>query len=154
MGKTQERSLSLNWTNLGYQPHDLTDLEAPFEAEEIKKVVMHLPAEKSPGPDGFIGLLYKCWDVIGEDLMQALHAFHSLRTRRRELINEANIILLPKKEGATMVTDFRPMSLINSLAKIITKVLSGRLVLRLNELVSGCQNAFIKKKMHRPRSLR
>jgi len=107
---------------------------------------MQLPSEKSPGPDGFIGLFYKkCWSIIGPDLIAALQAFHSLRTRRIELINEANIVLLPKKEGATNLSDFRPISLINSFAKIITKLLADRLAPRMNELVSGSQNAFIKK---------
>jgi hypothetical protein len=55
------------------------------------------------------------------------------------------LVLQPKKEGADNVTDFCPISLINSLAKIITKILADRLTPRLNELISGCQNAFIKK---------
>jgi len=98
----------------------LSELEDPFEDEEIKNMVLHLPAEKSPGPDGFIGLIYKkCWSVIGNDLTAALQAFHSLKTRRLELVNEANTILLPK-EDATRVSEYRPISLINSLAKLIT----------------------------------
>jgi hypothetical protein len=56
MGRTQERTRSLNWTNLGYQPHDPSELEELFDEVEIKKIIMQLPAEKSPGPDGFIGL--------------------------------------------------------------------------------------------------
>jgi hypothetical protein len=58
------------------------------------------------------------------DLAEAIQAFHSLRTRRLDLINEANIILLPKIDGAASINEFRPISLINSLAKIITKILS------------------------------
>ena len=147
IGQTQERSLGLNWEHLGYHPHDLHELEDPFDESEIKQVIMQLPSEKSPGPDGFIGLFYKkCWSIIGHDLIAALQAFHSLRTRRIELINEANIVLLPKKEGATNLSDFRPISLINSFAKIITKLLADRLAPRMNELVSGSQNAFIKKR--------
>jgi hypothetical protein len=107
---------------------------------------MQLPAEKSPGPDGFIGLFYKkCWPII-KDLIEALQAFHSPKTRWLDLINEANIVLLPKMNVATSISDFRPISLINSLAKIITKILAERLAPRLHELVSGCQNAFIKKR--------
>lgn len=57
-----------------------------------------MPSEKAPGPDGFIGLFYKkCWPIIGSDLTEALRVFHSLKPRKLELINEANIVLLPKR---------------------------------------------------------
>jgi hypothetical protein len=59
MGKPQVRSASINWTQLGYQEQDLCELENPFEEDEIKKVIMQLPAEKAPDPDGFIGRFYK-----------------------------------------------------------------------------------------------
>jgi hypothetical protein len=92
------RTQGLNWANLGYQPTDLSELENPFEENEIKKVIMQLPAEKSPGPDGFIGIFYKkCWSIVEHDLKEALRAFHSLKTRRLDLINETNIVLIPKK---------------------------------------------------------
>jgi hypothetical protein len=52
------------------------------------------------------------------------------------LQNEANIVLLPKKEGAHYLTDFRLISLINSLAKVLTKLLAERLAPRLEQLVS------------------
>jgi hypothetical protein len=79
---------------------------------------MQLPAEKAPGPDGFIGRFYKkCWPIIYPDLLAALQAIHSLRTRRFELVNEANVVLLPKSREASKVMDYRPISLINSQAK-------------------------------------
>jgi len=51
-----------------------------------------------------------------------------------------------KKTDATRVTDFRPISLVHSIAKIFSKVLANRLAPRLNSLVSNCQSAFIKKR--------
>jgi len=63
-----------------------------------------------------------------------------------QLFNEANIVLLPKKEDAAQIVDYRPISLINSVTKIITKILATRLAPRMNELVSQAQNAFIKKR--------
>lgn len=147
LGTPQKRTKCLNWENLGYQSHDLSDLEAPFTRSEIERTIKHIPGEKSPGPDGFIGLFCKtCWTIVGADLIEAIQAFHSLRTKRLEMINDANIILLPKTEGATSINEFRPISLINSLAKIITKILADRLAPRLDELVSSCQKAFIKKR--------
>jgi hypothetical protein len=110
---------------------------------------MSLPSEKAPGPDGFIGLFYKkCWTIFPDDPIAALSAFHSLRTQRLHLINEANVVLIPKANDASSITDFRPINLINSLAKIITKILADRLAPRLQDLVSNCQNAFIKKKVN------
>jgi len=57
-------------------------------------------------------------------------------------------MLIPKKDGADSVSDFRPISLIHSFAKIIAKVLAMRLAPHMNSLVSKSQSAFIKKKKH------
>ncbi len=42
-------------------------------------------------------------------------------------INRGWICLIPKKPTPTEVWDFRPISLINGLSKIISKVLASRL---------------------------
>jgi retron-type reverse transcriptase len=44
------------------------------------------------------------------------------------------------------VTDFRPISLIHSIAKIFSKLLANKLAPQLNSLVSNCQSVFIKKR--------
>jgi mannosylglycoprotein endo-beta-mannosidase len=55
----------------------------------------------------------------------AINSFYDLRCHDLNLINKANITLLPKKEGAEDIRDFRPISLIHAIAKIITKVLTS-----------------------------
>lgn len=40
LGQTQARSASLDWRNFGYEQHDLTELEDPFDEEEIKQTIM------------------------------------------------------------------------------------------------------------------
>ena len=52
--------------------------------------------------------------------------------------------LLPKKPGAEEVWDFRPISLIHSFAKLVTKVLARRLALSLPDLVGAHQSAFVR----------
>lgn len=58
-------------------------------------------------------------------------------------LNQALITLLPKRAEATGLGDYRPISLIHIVAKVLAKLLSIRLAPRLNNLVSNVQNAFI-----------
>ncbi|GJX20047.1 RNA-directed DNA polymerase, eukaryota, reverse transcriptase zinc-binding domain protein [Tanacetum coccineum] len=63
-----------------------------------------------------------------------------------EISNGCNsnfISLIPKILDANMVKDFRPISLIGSLYKIITKILANRLVGVLGDLVNEVQSAFV-----------
>lgn len=59
MGNPVARTKALNWQQLGYIQHNLSDLDAPFTQTEIGSIIKQMPAEKAPGPDGFIGLFYK-----------------------------------------------------------------------------------------------
>ena len=56
--------------------------------------------------------------------------------------NETYICLIPKKMNSSKVKDFRPISLVTSLYKIITKVLSTRLKV-LPDTIGESQGAFI-----------
>ncbi|GJU52085.1 RNA-directed DNA polymerase, eukaryota, reverse transcriptase zinc-binding domain protein [Tanacetum coccineum] len=57
--------------------------------------------------------------------------------------NSSFIALIPKLANANMVKDFRPISLIGSLYKIIAKILVNRLVIVLGDLVNEIQSAFV-----------
>ena len=101
--------------------------------------------DKAPGPDGFTGLFFKeCWEIIKHDLTAAFNQLYNMNVQGFELLNSANIFLLPKKMDAAKVGDYRPISLIHSIAKIFSKLLANRLSSHLNTLISKCQSAFIK----------
>ena len=78
--------------------------------------------------------------------MQAVEYFYDQHGQHLSHLNSAHIILIPKKADATTVTDFRPISLTHSIAKIFSKLLASRLGPELNALVSRAQSAFIKKR--------
>lgn len=59
LGTTSPRGSALNWEALGYQPLDLSELEAPFSMEEIKDTIFSMPIDKASGPDGFTGLFFR-----------------------------------------------------------------------------------------------
>ena len=51
--------------------------------------------------------------------------------------------LIPKKVGAMEIKDFRPISLVSGVNKIILKVLTSRLKSVMGKLVSQTQSAFV-----------
>jgi hypothetical protein len=123
---------------------NLEELDAPF-TEEVWKTINSIPSDKAPGPDGFTGKFYKvCWQIIKVDIMAAMSAVWSRKFGNFDLLNSAYITLLPKKEDATCVKDFRSISLVHSFAKLVTKLMANRLAGRLDQMVSPNQSAFIK----------
>ena len=52
--------------------------------------------------------------------------------------------LIPKKHGADELRDFRPISLVGGMYKIIAKLLANRLSVVLGKIISSSQNAFVK----------
>ena len=76
--------------------------------------------------------------------MAAISAVWSKNFANFELVNSAFVTLLPKKEDATGIKDFRPISLVHYFAKLVTKILANRLAGSLDQLVTPNQSAFIK----------
>jgi hypothetical protein len=102
-------------------------LEEPFSAAEIDEVIKKLPNDKSPGTDGFNNeFMKRCWPVIKEDFYTLCSSFHN-NTLCFRSINSSYITLIPKVDGPRFVSDFRPISLLNTSAKLVTKLLANRL---------------------------
>jgi hypothetical protein len=53
LGRPRPREFDLDLDAVGMQPVDLAGLEAHFSDEEVWAAVRSMPANKSPGPDGF-----------------------------------------------------------------------------------------------------
>jgi retron-type reverse transcriptase len=59
------------------------------------------------------------------------------------LLNPANIVLLPKKDGAQTIADYRPISIMHSVSKLLAKILANQLAPKMDKLISRSQSAFI-----------
>jgi hypothetical protein len=46
IGTSNIRTRAINWNELGYEHHDLQDLDAPFTPQEIEAVIKDMPSEK------------------------------------------------------------------------------------------------------------
>ena len=74
--------------------------------------------------------------------MRMFNDFHQTRRFVRSL-NTTFLVMIPKKEGAEDFKDFRPISLVGSLYKLLAKVLANRLKGVMCNLVNKAQNAFV-----------
>lgn len=59
-------------------------------------------------------------------------------------INTSHITLIPKKDGPSTAADYRPISLLNTSFKLITKVLANRLQKIIRQIIHKNQYGFIK----------
>ncbi|GJS35690.1 RNA-directed DNA polymerase, eukaryota [Tanacetum coccineum] len=57
--------------------------------------------------------------------------------------NSNFIALIPKTQDAKVIKDFRPISLIGSIYKIIAKILANRLSMVISDLINEVQTAFV-----------
>jgi hypothetical protein len=62
-------------------------------------------------------------------------------------LSNAHVILLPKKNEASGMSDYRPISLCltHSIAKLLSKLLASSLAGSLNDIISRSQSASIKR---------
>jgi hypothetical protein len=146
-GTYMPRSCSLNFHELGWEPKHLSHLELPFTEDEVRKVITKAPQEKAPSPDGFIGMFFSsCWDIIKGDLLNAVMQFYSMNQQGLFLLNQAYVVLIPKKGNPQKVADFKPIGLTHSFVKIMSKILANKMGPELNHLISINQSTFIKKR--------
>jgi hypothetical protein len=144
LGQPFQRRQNIDLQAIGIPSTVFQQLDGLFSEQEVWETISELPADKAPGPDGFSGLFYKlAWPTIKADIMRAFNAFWARDFRSFSLVNEAHLILLRKKENPEEIKDYRPISLIHSFAKLVTKCLANRLRRVLDSLVRPNQSAFI-----------
>lgn len=86
-----------------------------------------MDSDKAPGLDGFTLAFYKtCWEMIKGDSILVFKDFHE-NCFLDKGSNATHIALIPKREGAIQLSDFRPVNLVGSTYKIIAKCLALRL---------------------------
>ncbi|RVW42718.1 Transposon TX1 uncharacterized 149 kDa protein [Vitis vinifera] len=105
---------------------------------------MEMNRDKALGPDGFtVAFWQSCWDFVKEEIVDLFKEFFDKKSFAMSL-NTTFLVLIPKKGGAEDLGDFKPISLLGGLYKLLAKVLANRLKKVLDKVVSADQNAFVR----------
>ena len=119
-------------------------LEEMFIEEEVLAAVTGLNDDKAPGPDGFpIAFWSFSWDFVKEEVMGFFKDFFQ-NDQFVKSLNATFLVLVPKGSTIEDIKDLRPISLVGSLYKILSKVLANRIKRVMKMIISQSQNAFIK----------
>ncbi|WRX16641.1 Reverse transcriptase domain - like 10 [Theobroma cacao] len=115
------------------------NLEAPITMEELKATIWSCDGSKAPRPSSFnFNFIKSSWTFIKKDLFDFISNFMFARKLEKSL-NSSFIALIPKVQSPSSLSEYRSISLVNSLYKILT----NRFKAVISSVVSDSQNAFI-----------
>ncbi|CAH9145483.1 unnamed protein product [Cuscuta epithymum] len=118
-------------------------LVAPITDLEIKEALFDIGDNKSPGPDGYTSAFFKKkWNTVGFDFTRAVRGFFG-SGRLLKQTNHTVIALIPKTNHSPTPADFRPIACTNVVYKVITKIISKRMIPCLPDLIDHAQGAFV-----------
>ena len=112
----------------------LTD---PFDEKEIKDAIWNCDGHKSPGPDGVtFSFIKNNWCVLEKDMLGVVQFFHR-EGKIPEGCNVSFLTLIPKSENPQSLEEYKPISLVGCLYKILIKVLSNRIKKVIGKVIDG-----------------
>lgn len=118
-------------------------MEAPISCEEAKEVVWACGSEMMPVPEGFtFKLIKQLWSLISPDAMHLIHHFEDPGTLSLGC-NFLFITLAPKTKDPASLNDFRPISLIVYLYKIISKILGNCIKIVIGGIIGDVQSTYV-----------
>lgn len=110
---------------------------------EIRDAVWDCDGNKSPGPDGYnFKFIKEFWDILQFDVKRMVDDFHASGRWPRGT-NSSFITLIPTIDSPQNLNEFRPISLVGCMYKIVTKILAARIKLVLPKVIAENQFAFL-----------
>lgn len=120
-----------------------TELLLPITPDEVSTAMKQLPAGKAPGEDAIPAEFYhELWEDISSDIFN----FVSESVQQAHITEELNvskIALLPKSEDRVRIQNYRPISLLNTLYKVVAKVYANRMKKLLHFWILPSQTGFV-----------
>ena len=111
--------------------------------EDVRTGLWALKPFKALGPDGLhAGFYQHFWHEVGKSVCEEVKAIFKDGLVPDHL-NDMLVMLISKCKSPESLNNYRPISLCNSIYKIVSKILVERTRSYLNKLVSPFQTAFV-----------
>jgi ribonuclease HI/exonuclease III len=125
-------------------------IQTTIEKEEIQRALKKASNGKAPGPDGIPYEFYKAWlNKYSEDVPDILEILYTVYKHQEENgiqvseFTEGSMCLVYKKKDKTKIENYRPITLLNTDYKILTKVIATRLGMIAPRIIHKNQAGFI-----------
>ena len=117
-------------------------LESPLTLYELDEAVKNANKKSAPGVDGLSGkFIQKFWPVLRKPLLRYSNCCFA-KGSLSDSFRTASIRLIPKKGELGNIKNWRPISLLSNLYKIISRALNNRLMTTTDRITSRAQKGF------------
>jgi Reverse transcriptase (RNA-dependent DNA polymerase) len=124
---------------------NINEMEQDVIVPEIEMAIHTWPNNKAPGPDGFTGEFYRTFKaLLIPDIKQVLNLIMRNPISTLAPLNGSYIFMVPKSENAVKPSEYRPISVIHAIQRILSKILAERIQPHLPALVQPTQTGFVK----------
>lgn len=132
IGKANEDLIGIDLVAMKGGPQLTNDqrsmLVRPISEHEILQALKDIGDLKAPGVNGFGDKFFKVsWHIIKQDVIAVVIEFFN-HNRIYHAINSTLVSLIPKGDAGKNVKDFRPISYCTTIYKIISKILTSRVM--------------------------
>lgn len=119
------------------------DMDRIPDLAEVESVVKGLPSDKAPGLDGLTSEVLKaCWSWVSVTCLELVQAFWKDGVLTISAVRGV-LCLIPKGGDLDFLRNWRPITMLNLVYKIISKLLANRLKPLMGLLIDSQQSGFI-----------
>ena len=122
---------------------DKAKIDCDITMDEIRASLWALKLFKAPRPDGLhVGFYQHIWMEVKNSICEEIKGIFAHGVVPSYL-NETLISLILKCQNPESLSNFRPISLCNSIYKVISKIIVAQIKPHLSNLISHVQTAFV-----------
>jgi hypothetical protein len=105
----------------------VTDVPTSIEQHEFERALRAAARRKSPGIDGLpLEFFTAMWSTFGRDFTSMINRAFLHNTVHKQFV-QGIIVSLPKHGKPITITDYRPVTVLNTKYKLLARVLANRL---------------------------